>query len=666
MEDPSIFGDEVIADSEGEDDSFIPLKRARIAGNDSTVSQFTENRTLNDSVTNFTPCIATKVSTIENASSSSAGPSAPSRPRPKPAYKGAAGFQGDSSISNESRSTPPSRVEDNTMLLDFAIPSIADRAKMRRRDNKSSPRPTFSEFTPPPPPLPPSKSNSRKTSPIEVLELTDSDDDELALAPASTKKKSATAKPKAKPRKSPVKRTRVVHSPPPDSSQPSLPIATSPILPPVPLPGSTLPPSDPPLPTPLEHPPIAVLPKLTIEQGSSSRATSPCPSGKRKRSSERDELEGDDVSMDVDKQSMPPPQTADTSSSKKTKKTKEKKKPTVSVEIESKKAKGKKVTKEKTPLNKGKGKAKEAEVAQSAEIVYDDDDLFGDGRPETIPMGAGPSTSSSSDRRQVSSETSARPNPPEDGEEREPPQKRQKTDTNTKKNSSKKKRSQKVVMSEEEEDGKPEEAEKVKSAKKNGSSKKTKTKASKDSHDQDGPADHHSSEISVDTLPKENVNPSPVAPAPVIPQTIATETPSKPANPSISSRYTIAPRTKSTPMSELIRRANAQPGSPFYSPTTSSAKPSAAGTTYSPYMKSSRSMLSRIAPLHPNRRTPPPPPPPPPPRKKSKKELELEEKWEEELVESVGGLTEWAALPEQERKDMRRMKREKEMYGYED
>ncbi|KAK1231695.1 hypothetical protein PQX77_005181 [Marasmius sp. AFHP31] len=645
MEDPSIFGDEVVADSEGEDDSFVPLRRARITGNDSTVSQFTENRPVNDSVTNFTPVIATKASTIENASSSSAGPSAPSRPRPKPAYKGTAGFQGDSSISNGSRSTPPSRSEVNSMLLDFAIPSIADRAKMRRRDNKSAPGPTFSEFTPPP--LPPSKPNSTKTSPIEVLELTDSDDDELALAPASRKKKSTTANSKAKPRKSPVKRARVVHSPPPDSSQPSLPIATSPVLPPVPLPGSTLPPSDPPLYTPLEHPPIAVLPKLTVDQGSSSRVTSPCPSGKRKRSSERDELEGDDMSMDVDKQPMPPPQTTDTGPSKKVKKTREKKKQSVS-------------------LDKGKGKAKEVEVAQTTEIIDDDDDLFGDGCPETSPTGAHPSTSSSFDRRQAPSETSARPNPVEDGEEREPPQKRQKTDTNanTKKDSSKK-RSQKVVMSDEEDDGKPEEAEKVKSTKKNGSSKKTKTKASKDSHDQDGQVDPHPAETAVDTLPKENVDPSPVAPA-MIPQTTATETPSKPANPSISSRYTIAPRTKSTPMSELIRRANAQPGSPFYSPTTSSAKPSAAGTAYSPYMKSSRSMLSRIAPLHRNRRTPPPPPPPPPPRKKSKKELELEEKWEEELVESVGGLTEWAALPEQERKDMRRMKREKEMYGYED
>ncbi|EEB90361.1 hypothetical protein MPER_11442 [Moniliophthora perniciosa FA553] len=123
-------------------------------------------------------------------------------------------------------------------------------------------------------------------------------------------------------------------------------------------------------------------------------------------------------------------------------------------------------------------------------------------------------------------------------------------------------------------------------------------------------------------------------------------------------------------MSELIRRVNAQPGSPF-SPASSTktatpyAKPGTP-TAYSPYLKSSRSMLSRIAPLHPNRRTPPPLPPPPPPKKKSKKELELEEKWEEELVDSVGGMTEWLALSDQERKDMRKMKREKELYGWEE
>ncbi|OCH94407.1 hypothetical protein OBBRIDRAFT_817242, partial [Obba rivulosa] len=91
-----------------------------------------------------------------------------------------------------------------------------------------------------------------------------------------------------------------------------------------------------------------------------------------------------------------------------------------------------------------------------------------------------------------------------------------------------------------------------------------------------------------------------------------------------SRTHSIAPG-KLTPMSELIRKVNSLPGSPFASPRP----------TYSPYLKASKSVLKRIAPLHPNRRTPPPPPPRPPPPKKTKKQIELEEKWEMELEESV-------------------------------
>ncbi|KIK09999.1 hypothetical protein K443DRAFT_118090 [Laccaria amethystina LaAM-08-1] len=162
---------------------------------------------------------------------------------------------------------------------------------------------------------------------------------------------------------------------------------------------------------------------------------------------------------------------------------------------------------------------------------------------------------------------------------------------------------------------------------------------------------------------QENVEPV----SKIIPQPIATPKPS--LFPSLASRYTIAPRVKSTPMSELIRRVNSVPGSPFPSPhpRVSSSSSSAAGPTcYSPYLKSSRSMLSRIAPLHPNRRTPPPPLPPPPPRKKTKKELEREEKWEEEMVESVGGINEWACLTDAERREMRRVKWEREMGGWDE
>ncbi|KII85203.1 hypothetical protein PLICRDRAFT_116648 [Plicaturopsis crispa FD-325 SS-3] len=108
-------------------------------------------------------------------------------------------------------------------------------------------------------------------------------------------------------------------------------------------------------------------------------------------------------------------------------------------------------------------------------------------------------------------------------------------------------------------------------------------------------------------------------------------------------------------MSDLIRRAS--------NPSTSTSSSTSSPRVYSPYLKSSRSALSRIAPLHPNRRTPPPPLPRAPPPRKSKKQLALEERWEEELAESVEG---WACMTDEERAGMRRAKREMEMGGYED
>ena len=87
-----------------------------------------------------------------------------------------------------------------------------------------------------------------------------------------------------------------------------------------------------------------------------------------------------------------------------------------------------------------------------------------------------------------------------------------------------------------------------------------------------------------------------------------------------------------------------------------------ASKSYSPYNKMSKTTLRKFAPLHPNRRTPPPPPPPPPPRKKTKKELEREERWEEELEDEVEG---WYALPDEERARWRKAKRDREL-GVED
>ncbi|KAI0714301.1 hypothetical protein C8T65DRAFT_644643 [Cerioporus squamosus] len=139
---------------------------------------------------------------------------------------------------------------------------------------------------------------------------------------------------------------------------------------------------------------------------------------------------------------------------------------------------------------------------------------------------------------------------------------------------------------------------------------------------------------------------------PVVPVTPNTNAAGRTSFANGNRTYTIGSK-KSTPMSELIRKVASLPSSPF---------PHTSRPTYSPLAKASKSMLRRIAPLHPNRRTPPPPPPKAPPKPKSKKMLELEEKWEMELEESVDG---WYALPEGERAALRRAKRDHEL-GYED
>ncbi|CAK5268370.1 unnamed protein product [Mycena citricolor] len=135
-------------------------------------------------------------------------------------------------------------------------------------------------------------------------------------------------------------------------------------------------------------------------------------------------------------------------------------------------------------------------------------------------------------------------------------------------------------------------------------------------------------------------------------------------------RAAIGKRTKSTPMSELIRKVNSRPDSPF--PVTVPRSRSSLGTvppgtpvtSYSPYAKFSRRALSRIAPLHPNRRTPPPPLPPLPPKPKTKKEKEMEERWEEEMIEAYGGWDAWKQLTEQEQKVARREKWRREQEGW--
>ncbi|KAJ7773475.1 hypothetical protein B0H16DRAFT_1512477 [Mycena metata] len=129
-------------------------------------------------------------------------------------------------------------------------------------------------------------------------------------------------------------------------------------------------------------------------------------------------------------------------------------------------------------------------------------------------------------------------------------------------------------------------------------------------------------------------------------------------------------------MSELIRKVNSRPGSPFPSValhsrsslggSSTSIASGTPTTTYSPYNKFSRSALSRIAPLHPNRRTPPPPLPPPPPKPKTKKEKEREERWLEEMYEAVGGWEAWKLLSEEEQKAAKRAKWARELEGWDE
>ncbi|KAJ7650117.1 hypothetical protein FB45DRAFT_10252 [Roridomyces roridus] len=160
-------------------------------------------------------------------------------------------------------------------------------------------------------------------------------------------------------------------------------------------------------------------------------------------------------------------------------------------------------------------------------------------------------------------------------------------------------------------------------------------------------------------------NSKPAASSPKQSKNNGAGTPKPPALPSIASRYSIAPRTKSTPLSELIRKVNSQPGSPF--PNVGGVAAASPKTPmYSPHAKFSRRALSRIAPLHPNRRTPPPPLPPPPPKPKTKKEKEREEKWEEEMIEDVGGWDEWKNLSDEQQKALRRQKWDRELGGYDD
>ena len=151
---------------------------------------------------------------------------------------------------------------------------------------------------------------------------------------------------------------------------------------------------------------------------------------------------------------------------------------------------------------------------------------------------------------------------------------------------------------------------------------------------------------------------TPPPPKPAKSKTAVTQplVPRKPTAPSSASSFSrlnyghsLASEEEPTSMAEIVRRANSAVGSP-------SVK------SHSSFTKASRSVLKKIVPLHARRKSPPPLPPKPPSPKKAKKQLELEEKWEEELEETIDG---WVALSSQEREVLRKQKRDMEM-GLED
>ncbi|KAG7094099.1 hypothetical protein E1B28_007716 [Marasmius oreades] len=290
-------------------------------------------------------------------------------------------------------------------------------------------------------------------SPFEVIEFSSDDDDVDELALTSSSKSKVKAKPSSSETRTKAKTKRDknknkkngIPSPLPreESSQPSLPMGTSPVLPRIelaPAPPSTLPPSDYPQSTPSginnmndnenEYPPIAVMPQLHLQLrsdvGSSSQVTSPCPSAKRKRSSEQDELEYEDVDTrmvtGVDKPDVSSPKEASSSKKKtaaKVKKAKGKKAETEFNGVRDGdgegmgKGKGKKASKGKTK-DKDRRKAK----AKEPEEFYDEDDLFGDeprrpsDRPAAVrgsksPQGLSETAGKSPDKDDASS-----PSPP--------------------------------------------------------------------------------------------------------------------------------------------------------------------------------------------------------------------------------------------------------------
>lgn len=664
---------DIVADSEGEDDYFP----ARPIGSPALAKKI-QGPTLNDSIavsgllqgdtshiseyTNKPLSHVESISVFTNKPQTSSHPDTeipsdppkPQRPRPRPLYKMKKPAPSISEISGGDSSFAAS------------VLSIADRAKMRSRVLKPSESGPL-----------PSKSPVASVVSLGVIDISDDDDnDELDSLPKG-KPKARKGKEVSKPRKK-IRHNAIEppeHSPPrpmsPASKNPSSPFLHN----------------DEDMISHYDHPTIATL----IELNTSPRGSSPFSSRQRQRI-----VEDDDVHDQLDSD-MPPPAFFTSSSlgpdkaaedlshqddihplSSTMSPTKEKpakkgrKKATRKNENEEEEPKGKskpkgrkaKDTKASAAAKKSKGKGKEKEIFKSSEFV--DEDSIQDQEPVSIleePSFMPDQMELSNSPPMTVEEPVVRPkigrkrkeatNDEADGKTGETSKKKRRTE-GVGKNGQSKAKAKMVVLSDNEDISEPPSASVRPHSDDEvmGVEEITTPAGSKTGPDREAEEEGT----------KENMQPNQFRAEAEKGATQNLDTP-KAKNPSLISRHSIVPRFKSTPMSELIRRVNSLPSSPFPVGRLGRSMP---GTAYSPYLKSNKSALSRIAPLHPNRRTPPPPLPPPPPPKKTKKEKEREEQWEEELIEEVGGMTEWVSMTDVERRDMRRMKREREMGGWED
>ncbi|KAJ8521902.1 hypothetical protein ONZ45_g1475 [Pleurotus djamor] len=627
--------------------------------NNSASSSRPSDPILTASLTTTTPLPISSVTSTE--------PPKKERPKPRPIKRKppvAVSPNAVESLARVEPVLPKMSLPEETDDLSYGA-DISERAKTRRRAVKAV---AASVAIDTPPLTSPKRKRTapRKAPPMNslgVIELSDDDEDELSLQPPTSKRPKATQKKKKA--TSPARTSPVRTFNDAQSSQPSIPVPSSSL--PMHRPTSPLPPSDLP-PSPLtdpepEFPPIAALSEpnsFALDDRADEQLFSPPPiTRKRKRGvTIPDDSDGPEPFLPPPPStffavsSSPPHPSADlptarmasdptSKGTKEPKTTKKKQKEVQSDPLpeppKKSKGKGKKINKNvvetddgtQITVQKQRAKGKKKDIApppKSREFIEDDADEPHVDAPAALPTGdldgrTNQASSSRSHGRQRTGETSVYVE----------------VDLPKPATSNVKRKGKKVILDDDEDDFQMKEPTSLTEvSEENPPRVPASPKQSKSTK-----------ENSIPDVPKSQPIPLPSTVEP------------KSTRPSISSRYSIAPRTKPTPMSELIKRVNSLPGSPF------AASPAArSGVAYSPYLKSSRSMLSRIAPLHPNRRTPPPPPPPPPPKKKSKKEIEREEKWEEELIESLGGLDAWVALSDVDRKELRRNKFDMEMNGW--